>query len=96
MSTPQITPFTCTRFGMQFGLGGEVRVERRLRVARQPTEDLVDLGLGAPLLLRLSRVVRVDGRDGHRVDAVLGHCLILADGAGYGIVASRAIIPVRP
>ena len=81
---------------MQFGLGGEVRLERSLRVARQPTKDLVDLGLGAPLLLRLGQIVRIHGRDGHRVDAVLGHCLILANGAGYGIVASRAIIPVQP
>ena len=44
----------------------KVRLKLGLRVARQPAENLIDLGLGAPLLLRLGDVVRIDARKTHR------------------------------
>ena len=37
-----------------------MRIELGLRVARQPTDDLIDLRLRPPLLLRLRDVVRIN------------------------------------
>src|SRR5690606_16419302 len=62
--------------------------QRGLAVAGEPTEDLVDLGPGAPLLLRLGNIGRVDTRDGHRIDAApVGSgpgCCLLHGGSSSG------------
>src|SRR5262245_14770687 len=42
--------------------------QRGLAVAGEPTEDLVDLGPGAALLLRLGNIGGIDARDGHGID----------------------------
>src|SRR3546814_1244569 len=54
----------------------QLGLERLLAIARQPAENLVDLGLGAPLLLRLGDIMRIHARDADRIDAVLGHAIL--------------------
>src|SRR5262245_30323475 len=43
--------------------------QRGLTVAGEPAEDLVDLGPGAILLLRLGKIGRIDACYGHGIDA---------------------------
>ena len=48
-------------------------LQRFLAIPRQPAENLVDLRLRPPLLLRLGDIMRVNTRDAGRKDAVFGH-----------------------
>src|SRR3546814_5807957 len=54
----------------------QLGLERLLAIARQPAENLVDLGLGAPLLLRLGDIMRIHAREAERIDAVLVHAIL--------------------
>src|SRR5690606_12621186 len=51
----------------------QLGVQTFLRVAGQPADDLVDRGLGPPLLLRLGDVERIDGGEAHGIDALPVH-----------------------
>lgn len=70
--------------GLEVGLLFDMRIERSLRVARQPADDLVDLGLGPVLLLCLGDVVRIDAGETHGINAVLGHGVKLGDRVRWG------------
>jgi hypothetical protein len=59
-------------------------VERALRVAREPANDLVDFRFRAALLLGFRDVVRVHAREGHLKNTVGRH-----GGSGVGIFGGR-------
>ena len=81
--TPQTTPRMSSALGWkagasakkvsEVGLARDLLLEPRLRIPGQPAEDLVDLPLRPPLLLRLLDVEGVDAGELHTVDAVWGH-----------------------
>src|SRR5690606_33307297 len=57
----------------QICLGRDQLLELLLAVTRQPADDLVDLGLGAPLALRLGDIMRIDAREAVLIDPLAPH-----------------------